>query len=223
MAEPRIVVFASGTKDGGGSGFQAVVEASRQGELVANVVAVVSQYEDGGVRKRALKLNVPFVHFTKRLEYQGIVSEYEADYVLLSGWTSLATGLDPTRTINVHPAPLPEFGGKGMYGLSVHHAVLKAFDNGTLIFTSLTMHFVTEKFDAGLVFFRWPIRVFSNDTATTLRDRVKSFEHTWVSRILNRVVRGEIRLPDVNDPASLVLPTPYTWHLPIDLHAGTRK
>jgi len=200
----KILIFASGSKDGGGSGFQELVENSRTGVLSAEIVAVVSNHENGGVRKRADKLAVPFIHFSG--EYKEIVDRFKPDLVCLSGWLKLVKGLDSAKTINIHPGSLPEFGGAGMYGHHVHEAVI----NSGVKETAVSMHFVTEEYDEGPVFFRYPIAVRKNDTADTLAGRVNKIEHSWQSYITNLVVQGEISW-DGKDPNSLVVPEGYKF------------
>src|SRR6266853_3160370 len=98
MKKPKLIIFASGTKTGGGSGFENLVKSNRSksGDLNADIVAVVSNHEHGGVREKADRLKVPFIYFTEPWtsdKYQEIASK--ADFVALSGWLKLVTGLDP--------------------------------------------------------------------------------------------------------------------------------
>ena len=188
----KIIVFASGNKDGGGSGFQELVENSRTGILKAKIAAVVSNHKNGGVKKRAKKLKIPFYHFSDSDDYQKIIKKYKADFICLSGWLKLVRCLDPKTTINIHPAPLPKFGGKGLYGHYVHQAVIRAFKKGKVKSSAVSMHFVTEKYDEGPVFFRYPILIRKNDTAEILAQRVNKIEHAWQSYITNLVVHRRI-------------------------------
>ena len=213
----KIIVFASGTKDGGGSGFENLVVASRDGRLSGEIVAVVSNHENGGVRQRADRLGVPFVYFPARKVMDGepvgpesnpdlnTAENYrklteDADLVCLSGWLKLVTGLDPRKTINIHPGPLPRFGGAGMYGHHVHEAVMEAYRNGTLdavtrekvTHSNISMHFVTEKFDEGPLFFSQPVPILPDDTADTLAARVLEAEHKWQPLMTDKVLCGEI-------------------------------
>lgn len=207
----KILVFASGGKESGGSGFRELVENSKSGVLEAEIIAVVSNHENGGVRKTADEFNIPSVHFTgpwEAEEYQRIVEKFKPDLISLSGWLKIAKGLDPAKTINIHPAPLPKFGGAGMYGHYVHEAVMKAYQKGEIKNSAVTMHFVTEKYDEGPVFFRYPVFIRKEDTAETLAKRVNKIEHSWQSYITNLVVEGKIRW-DGKNPSSLVVPEGY--------------
>jgi folate-dependent phosphoribosylglycinamide formyltransferase PurN len=113
---------------------------------------------------------------------------------MLSGWLKLVAGLDPARTINIHPGPLPRFGGHGMYGHNVHEAVLEAYHFGEITHSAVTMHFVDEVYDRGPVFFQMPVPIEPTDTAETLAARVNKVEHEWQSRALNYVVDSKVWL-----------------------------
>lgn len=191
----RLLVFASGDANGGGSGFQELVENSRTGVLQAQIVAIVSNYPNGGVRKRADKLGIPFICFAGPWDaesHQNIVANCQADWVALSGWLKPVWGFDPCRTINIHPGPLPEFGGPGMYGHYVHEAVIKAFQEGRITESAVSMHFVTEEYDKGPLFFRYPVLIREDDTPESLATRANKIEHGWQSFITNLVITREI-------------------------------
>ncbi len=197
--QPRVLVFASGTKTGGGSGFEVMVWNTRISPPVLNaeIVGVVSNHPRGGVWKKAVELGVPFEFWPGPFlaeDYRELVEKYGADYVMLSGWLKLVAGLDPARTINIHPGPLPNFGGDGMYGHHVHEAVLAAYHRGEITHSVVTMHFVDEVYDRGPIFFQRPVLIQPNDTPETLAERVNQVEHEWQSRVLNYVVHGQVRL-----------------------------
>ncbi len=204
MKKPRILIFNSGS----GSGFQELVENSRTGVLQANIVGLVT---DKGTHKcldRAMDLGVTFVPPMKNFDarsYNDLVKFFGADYVVLSGWLKLVKGLDPRTTINIHPGPLPLFGGKGMYGHHVHEAVIEAYKRGEIIHSAVTMHFVTEEYDKGPVFFRYPILIRPNDDADSLGARVNKIEHGWQSFVTNLVITRQIHW-DGKNPKSLVVP-----------------
>lgn len=202
---PRLLIFASGTKDGGGSGFENLVNASRDGRLTADIVGVVSNHENGGVREKADRLGVPFIYFPGAYDaeqYQKIVQETKADFVALSGWLKLVKGLDPRTTFNIHPGPLPDFGGANLYGHYVHEAVLAAYKEGRITHSAVSMHFVTENFDEGPVFFSHPVEILPDDTVETLAKRVNEAEHRYQPEITNLVINGKISW-DGKDPATL--------------------
>lgn len=206
MRKPKLIIFSSGTKTGGGSGFENLVKASREGVLEAEIMAVVSNHENGGVREKADKLKIPFIHFTgpwTAEEYQKIAKE--ADFISLSGWLKLVTGLDPKKTFNIHPGPLPRFGGFGMYGRHVHEAVMGAYKRGEVTHSAVSMHFVTEEYDEGPLFFSMHVEILPDDTAETLAVRVNQTEREYQPIITNHVVQGRITW-DGENPSSLIIP-----------------
>lgn len=210
----KIIVFASGTKDGGGSGFQELVKNSRAGILNADIAAVISNYANGGVKRRADSLGIPFVHFQgpwQAEQYEKIVQKYQPDLIALSGWLKLVRGLDPRRTINIHPGPLPSFGGVGMYGHYVHEAIIAAFRKGEIKAGAVTMHFVTEEYDKGPIFFRYPVMIRKEDTPESLAERVNKIEHSWQSWVTNLVVHEQISW-DGENPETLIVPPWYSFH-----------
>ena len=196
----RILVFASGDAKGGGSGFQELVEFSRTipPVLDAQIVGVVSNHKEGGVRKRADALQIAFEYWTGPFDadgYRSFVDKYRADFVMCSGWLKFVRGLDPARTVNIHPGPLPRFGGPGMYGHHVHEAVMAAFRRGEITQSAVTMHFVDEMaYDHGPIIFQMPVLIRPDDDAETLAKRVNEKERAWQSHILNLVVHGYIYL-----------------------------
>src|SRR3569832_1289350 len=121
---PKIIVFASGTKEGRRSGFENLVTSP---ELDADILAVKTNHEHGGVRARAEKLGIPFIYFAGPCDaehYRKIVTDSGAEWAALSGWLRKVEGLDPRKTFNIHPALLSfqnaRFGGPGLYGHRVH-------------------------------------------------------------------------------------------------------
>ena len=197
--EPNILVFASGTKSGGGSGFETLVKASRARPpiLEARICGVVTNHPEGGVRQKAKALGIPCEYWAGPYlagGYQNWVKHFQADYVMLSGWLKLVTGLDPARTINIHPGPLPRFGGPNLYGHYVHDAVMAAYGRGEITHSAVTMHFVDEVYDRGPIFFALPVAIEPDDTPETLAAKVNRAEHEWQPRVLNYVVQGQVRL-----------------------------
>ncbi len=209
MKKKRILVFNSGS----GSGFQELVENSITGILDADIVGLVTNKETYQCIDRALKLDITFAPPMKKFEakdYQSLVNFFGADYVSLSGWLKPVVGLDPRTTINIHPGPLPRFGGKGMYGHHVHEAVIQAYRRGEIKYSEVCMHFVTEEYDQGPVFFRYLILIRPDDDADSLGSRVNKIEHGWQSFITNLVVHRKISW-DGKNPDSLRVPTWYKY------------
>ncbi len=210
--KPKLIIFASGGAEGGGSGFEKLVLASRSHAengsdplLQADIVAVVSNHENGGVCEKAHRLGIPFIHFPAPYtadEYNRIVALVGAEFVALSGWIKIARGLDPRVTFNIHPGPLPRFGGKGMFSHYLHDAVMEAYKRGEVTESEINMHFVTDEYDKGPTFFKLKIPILPDDTAETLFKRANAAEHKWQPIITNKILNGEIGW-DGKDPESL--------------------
>ena len=216
MPKPKLLIFASGTTDRGGSGFENLATSP---DLDADTVAVVSNHEHGGVRARAERLGIPLFyflgpydaeHYSSVLQKTGI--DKATDWVALSGWMKKVVGLDPARTFNIHPAMLSfdhgRFGGKGMYGRHIHEAVKTALDAGEITESGFSMHFVTDEMDRGPVFFEHKVPLKAGMTADDIAQAVKKAEHQWQPKITNMVVHGQIRW-DGKDPDSLIVPEKY--------------
>jgi phosphoribosylglycinamide formyltransferase-1 len=198
-SHPNILVFASGTKTGGGSGFETMVRAAQTSPpiLDAWICAVITNHFAGGVWQKAKALGIPAEYWVGPYlapGYQNFVKYFNADYVMLSGWLKLVAGLDPARTINIHPGPLPRFGGPKLYGHHVHEAVMAAYHRGEITHSAVTMHFVDAAYDQGPTLFALPIPIEPDDTPETLAAKVNRAEHTWQPRVLNYVVHGQVRL-----------------------------
>ena len=199
----KILVFNSGS----GSGFQELVENSRTGILDADIVGLITNNSHYSCVQRANALNVPCMLMSsfKENDYAYVMNIFSPDVVVLSGWLKLTKGLDPKTTINIHPGPLYEFGGKGMYGHHVHEAVIKAYKEVKITHSEVCMHFVTEEYDQGPVFFRYPVLIRPDDDADSLGTRVNKIEHGWQSFVTNLVVTGEIHWDGIHK-SSLVVP-----------------
>jgi phosphoribosylglycinamide formyltransferase-1 len=197
-----VLVFASGDEKGGGSGFQELVEFSRTNPPVldAQIIAVISNHQNGGVCKKADALHIPFEYWPGPYDakgYRAFVKKYRADFVMCSGWLKFVRGLDPSKTVNIHPGPLPRFGGAGMYGHYVHEAVMAAYHRGEITQSAVTMHFVDDiAYDNGPIIFQMPVLIRPEDDPETLAKRVNEKERAWQSHILNLVVHRHIYLKD---------------------------
>ncbi|MCX6746436.1 MAG: formyltransferase family protein [Candidatus Parcubacteria bacterium] len=198
--EEKLLVFASGDAEGGGSGFQELVENSRSGILQAKIVAVVSNHKNGGVAQKAKNMGIQFLHFPGPFTadaYQQIWHGFGQPWVALSGWIKFVKGLPVRDVLNIHPAPLPGFGGQSWYGHSVHERVITAFKADEITNSAVCMHFVTEKYDdPSVLFFKYPILIRTDDDADSLGKRVNKIEHGWQSVITDLVVTRQIRFQE---------------------------
>ncbi len=209
MSKPKILVFASGTKNDGGSGFANLVHASHDGRLDAEIVGVVSNHERGGVRAYADILNIPFTYFPppwNKDEYQRITSTSGAEFFANSGWLKLMVGLDhhtafnPKTTFGIHPGPaIDPCKGTGMYRIHIHRKVMELYAAKKITHSAVSMLFQTEaEHDGGPVFFDLPVPIYPDDTPELLESRVHEAEHLHQAIVTNLVVHGHIRWDGVN-------------------------
>jgi phosphoribosylglycinamide formyltransferase-1 len=193
----KIAVCASGE----GTNFEAIVEASRQGALAADIVGLIANRAGIGAIRRAEKLGIPHrvisaKNFPSRGEWDEAVAaqlrEWQADWVVLAGFLAL---IGPKtlktfhrRIVNTHPALLPKFGGAGMYGDFVHAAVLKAKEKES----GVTIHLIDEVYDRGRILAQERVKVEPSDTLESLSARVRALEISLYPRVLNDLVTGRI-------------------------------
>ena len=195
----NVAVFASGS----GSNLQALLDAEVQGTLEAHVRLVISNKATAGALERAQRPGCEGFHLSPRQ------FETEAAYVeqLSALLRSRAIGLIclagylkklpaelvaeyEGRVLNIHPAPLPRFGGAGMYGDRVHQAVLAAGVKQS----GPTVHFVDLEYDTGPIAAHMSVPVEKGDTALSLAARVLEAEHRLYPRVVAAVAGGRLRL-----------------------------
>ena len=204
----KVLVFSSGTPDGGATGFDYLAFRVHVNTARIKIAAAVSQHAEGGTRRIAENYRIPFIHFPGPWNddrYRAVAEMARAEWFALYGWTKLVRGLDPRRTFNTYPAPLPRFGGRGMYGLEVHRVVLEAYRAGQIAKSEVCMHFVTPEYDAGPVFFRKSVEIRADDTPETLAARVKETERAWYCSVVERILDGDVHWDGVH-AESLVTP-----------------
>jgi len=178
----RIATFASGR----GSNFCAIVDAIESGELNSEVAGVISNNSDSGVIEFAKSKEFPYEVINKK-RYPGegelknkildTLDDWSANFIVLAGYMkkidSSVVRKYKNRILNIHPTLLPSFGGNGMYGLNVHEAVL----NYGVKYSGVTVHIVTDEYDAGPIVLQQIVPVYENDTAEILQKRILVEEH----------------------------------------------
>ena len=194
----KIVVFASG----GGSNLQALIDAARDGRIDGKIVLVVSSKKDAGALERARKAGIPAETaspkdispeaYDERLA--ALCRGAGADLVCLAGFMlklgPKMLGEYKDRILNVHPALLPSFGGKGYYGMKVHEAVLEA---GAKV-SGPTVHFVDENYDRGPIVLQQPVPVLPGDTPETLAQRVNTAELAVYPKAVALYCAGRLKI-----------------------------
>ena len=198
----KIAVFASG----GGSNLQALLDAQVTGRFKGKIGLVFSNVPDAKALARAENHMVESVAIASK-GYQGSREEYDReilslcqnkkiDLICLAGYMRIFTPAFiqayPYRIMNIHPALLPKFGGKGMYGHHVHEAVLAAKEKES----GVTVHFVTEGVDAGPIILQGSVRVMPTDTPETLAERVLKVEHQIYPEAVRLFCEGKIKVFD---------------------------
>lgn len=184
----RIAVFASG----GGSNLEAILEHFQElGERACGrVVLVASDRADAPALEKSRRRGIATAIIADPRdggEICELLGAHDVDLLALAGYLRLVPqGVIAAyrhRIVNVHPAPLPAFGGRGMYGRRVHEAVLSAGVRAT----GVTVHLVDEQYDHGDVIAHWPVTVRDDDTVDSLARRVLAVEHILYPRILDMI------------------------------------
>ena len=196
--KPRIAVFISG----GGSNLQSLIDATKVGILDGEIVLVISNLRKAYGLERARKAGIDtFVYKEKNFNspseaHDALLAElasHEVEYIALAGFLKLlpkkVVQAYHDKIVNIHPALLPKYGGKGMYGHHVHEAVIanKEKESG------LTIHLVDEIYDNGKVLHQVKVPVQTNDTPETLAARVLEQEHKWYPRVLDKYIKENRR------------------------------
>jgi phosphoribosylglycinamide formyltransferase-1 len=152
---------------------------------------------DAGVIERAKKLNVPCTVFAKAY-FQGEMpqklKEAGFELIVLAGflWLVPPSFIDefPRKIINIHPALLPDYGGKGMYGDRVFRLIIKNEEKNA----GITIHYVNEEYDKGDVIFQASEKLDENETFETLKKRIHNLEYTWYPRMVEKMLFGDYSL-----------------------------
>jgi phosphoribosylglycinamide formyltransferase-1 len=183
---------------------QAVVRAIQSGRLRAEPGVVISNNADSGALRFAKAEGIPWRHLSGRTHRDAnaldeailaTLRSYEVDLVLLLGYMKLlgpkTVAAYKGRALNIHPALLPKFGGRGMYGLRVHQAALTAGEKTT----GVTIHLVDEEYDHGEIIAQCTVPIQKGDGPETLAARVLKREHSFLVETLEKIIDGRIKLP----------------------------
>ncbi len=186
----KIAIFASGA----GSNAQKIIDHFRHHTHI-EVALIVCNNPQAGVLDIALNEDIPFVlieknRFTKGNAYLPELHAAGVKYLILAGFLwkipSAIIAHFPQKIINIHPALLPKYGGKGMYGHFVHEAVLAACDADS----GITIHYVDEHYDHGATIFQTTCKVEATDTPETLAQKIHVLEHGHYARVIENVIAG---------------------------------
>lgn len=185
---PRIAIFASGN----GTNAENIIKYSRS-ENTFEVVAVFSNNPDALVLQRAKSLGVETIIFDKKQFTEDNfvldkLNELKADWIILAGFLLLVPDKIVkkwnNKIINVHPALLPKFGGKGMFGINVHNAVIVSKETQS----GITIHFVNDRYDEGDIVFQAICEVTPDDSPETLAQKVHELEYKYFPEVISQII-----------------------------------
>lgn len=191
----RIAIFASGT----GSNAKKIIEYFQLRQDI-NVALVVSNRPSAGVLKLAEDAEIPSKvllrrDFTNEAFVLDLMDQYKIDFIVLAGFLLLIPNFlvrkYPHRMLNIHPALLPKYGGKGMYGMNVHKAVKAANETES----GMTIHFVNEKYDEGAIVFQAKTQIDPVDSPQDIANKVLVLEHLYYPKVID----ASIQLLQMND------------------------
>ncbi len=186
----RIAILASGN----GSNAQRIIEYFENSKLV-DITLVLCNKPGAYVITRAKNLGIPAITFNRDAFYENgtvvkTLADHQIDFLVLAGFLWLIPQnilkLYPGRIINLHPALLPKYGGKGMYGMKVHEAVIAAGERES----GITIHFVNEFYDEGQIIFQSRCPVLPSDTPELLADKIHALEYRYFAEVVEKVVAG---------------------------------
>ena len=187
----RIAIFASGT----GSNAQKILSHFKTSNKI-DVALIVSNKTNAGVLNFAKEYSVPtlIIDREKFLKGDGYVPELQAakiDWIILAGflWKIPVSLLNhwEKRIINIHPALLPKYGGKGMYGEAVHRAVLAANEKES----GITIHYVDEQYDHGATIFQATCPVLPTDLVDNLAEKIHALEHLHYPVVIEKEILSQ--------------------------------
>lgn len=186
----RIAILASGS----GTNAENIARYFQDSDL-ARVVLIASNNTDAGVIQRARKLHIPTLLFDRTCFYKSgqvldVLQRMEADLIVLAGFMMLIpedlVKAFEGRIVNIHPALLPAYGGKGMYGQFVHEAVVAAGEKQT----GITIHFVNEHYDEGQIIFQAACDIAPGETPDQVAANVHQLEYKHYPAVIESVLRS---------------------------------
>lgn len=188
-----------------GTNMQAIIDACKSGRLAANPAVAISNNSAAKALQRATEEGIPAYHlgssaFTDPEELDRLITntllDHEVELVILAGYMKkIGPCLLETyrgRILNVHPSLLPRFGGKGMYGMHVHEAVITAGEKES----GATIHLVAGDYDTGPILAQRKVLVVEQDTAEILAERILPIEHELYVDTIGRIISGDLKLED---------------------------
>ncbi len=184
----NIALFASGS----GSNVENIIQYfSRHSHI--NFPLIISNNHNAFVHERAKKLSIPSINFNRSDFVSGenilsLLHENYIDFIVLAGFlqkipTAIIDAF-PNRIINIHPALLPKYGGKGMYGMHVHKAVKEASETES----GISIHYVNEKYDEGNIIFQATCALKKTDSPEKIAEKVQALEYLYFPKVIENLV-----------------------------------
>ncbi len=182
----RVVIFASGS----GTNAENIINYFNRSDFV-KVTFVLANKQNAGVLERAKKLNIPSKVFSKLELNSDVFLQFlkkEADFIILAGFLlkipeNLIQAF-PKKIVNIHPALLPNYGGKGMYGMHIHQAIVTNKESKT----GITIHYVNKNYDEGAIIFQKEVAITENDTPEDVAIKIHQLEQDNFPKVIENVL-----------------------------------
>lgn len=184
----KVALFASGS----GTNVENIVNYFKNHKTI-EISLIISDNKQAYVLKRAKKLNILSQYFSRKSfsaseNILSFLKEKNIDFIVLAGFLSLVPTYliraYPKKIINIHPALLPNYGGKGMYGDNVHKAVITNQEKES----GISIHYVNEEYDKGELIFQKKCKIYSEDTPDSLAKKIHQLEYKYFPAIIEKSI-----------------------------------
>lgn len=193
MSMTKLAIFASGS----GTNTENLIRYFKNSQL-ANITLVLSNNKNAKVLQRAKKHDIKTLIFSKKelyeTDYIVEILKEKADFIILAGflWRVPTSIIEvfPNRIVNIHPALLPKYGGKGMYGMRVHETIK---ENGEKE-SGITIHYVNERYDEGNIIFQKKITIDSEDSPNDIASKIHKLEYKYFPIVIENLLKSDYKL-----------------------------
>ena len=186
----KIAIFASGS----GTNAENIIRYFSESTSVC-VAVVLSNKSNAVVHERAKNHGIPSFYFSNAEFKEGTavlkkLEEFGTDFIVLAGFLAMIPpaiiNMYNNKIINIHPALLPKYGGKGMYGHFVHEAVIAAKETKT----GITIHYVNERYDEGAIIFQAEFQILPSDTVGEIEEKIHELEYLHFPRVIKELLEN---------------------------------
>lgn len=191
MSKSHIALFASGS----GTNAEEIFKYFQANKTI-DVTVLLTNNPQAFVLERAKKFNVPAYTFTRKqfndaVYILDLLTKHQTTHIVLAGFLWLVPDYlikaFPKKIINIHPALLPKYGGKGMYGMSVHEAVKASSEKET----GITIHEVNEHYDDGKIIFQKKCKISNDDFPEDIANKVHSLEYKYYPQVIEKWIKSK--------------------------------